>query len=136
MHQLTAIFCRHTFLIFFNCFRSLIVMPCAARTFHSFVPQSLHSLHNLCLHGHWPARFFLQGGKRWPAMPIVRARLVPRQAPLANPTRLARARMVSPFISDSIVRAISKCFTIVHNRIKSFIIVYNRSQPLTFTWTL
>src|SRR5690606_1691900 len=75
---LTAIFAGRTFHIFLNAFTLAFVMPCVPRTFHSFVPQSFHSLHNLCLHGIGPARFFLRGESGGRPMPIVRARLVLR----------------------------------------------------------
>lgn len=63
----------------------VFVMPCVPRTFHSFVPQSLHSLHNLCLHGIRPAGNVLRGESGGRPMPIVRARLVPRQLPPQPP---------------------------------------------------
>lgn len=72
-------------LFFLNAFASLFVMPCVPRTFHSFVPQSLHSLHNLYLHGIRPAGNVLRGESGGRPVPVVRARLVPRQLPPQPP---------------------------------------------------
>jgi hypothetical protein len=59
------------------------------------------------MHGLCPALIFA-GGQRRPAMPVVRARLVPRQAPPATPTRLPRARVVLTVIS-----VVGKCHQVL-----------------------
>jgi hypothetical protein len=73
-------------------------MPCVPRTLRSFVPQSLRSLHNLCLHGLWPPYFFAGGNKE-----AAKAQLFVLALYLASSARthhtLARARVVLTLIS-------------------------------------
>lgn len=85
LHWLTAIFADTHSIIFLTASVPLIVMPCVPRTLHSFVPQSLRSLHNLCLHGIRPAENVLRGESGGRPVPVVRARLVPRQLPPQPP---------------------------------------------------
>lgn len=104
---LTATFAARTFHFFSTASVPAFVMACVPRTLHSFVPQSFHSLHNLCLHGLMAALFFC-GGKAVAAMPLVRARLVPRRLPPLAPVRL-RGRACnftakSPDRSSSVIK--------------------------------
>lgn len=98
LHRLTAIFADAQIHYFLTASVPLIVMPCVPRTLHSFVPQSLRSLHNLCLHGIRPAKMFC-GGKAVAGLCLLFVLALCLASSPRNPRTLARARVVLTLIS-------------------------------------